>query len=361
MVPYFKRAVAKGDPLCATWWPSRSPGVASPGRALRLLGERVGPSRAGPAAAAELRAGKPDAWRGRPAGRIDPRDPGKGVAGRVLTPTPRMEPGGRPGGRGHRCLRDRAVRRRSLARPSPGLDVRHARRISHLELLAGRLVGGAVLTGCVDTLPVGAQWGWPTCWPPSWPSAAMAGHRTTPAAWHGPPRPVAVDLSPRPSAARRDVTGAANARHDRHAGARTVRPTTELEAVPGEDADNPRLSTPTSPASTVCCSDRRVVRHHRQPPAVARLVAVHQFIPSFTAGSAMGTHALEATALRDMGIDTHTWVGEARGVPGSSCRALPAFRSISDPKLFLLYQLSTGSLMADFVPSGPGRSSATTT
>jgi L-malate glycosyltransferase len=84
------------------------------------------------------------------------------------------------------------------------------------------------------------------------------------------------------------------------------------------------------------------------------LVAVHQFIPSFTAGSAMGTHALEVTAaLRDMGIDTHTWVGEARGVPRRDVSPYKRFRGGSDPQSFLLYQLSTGSLMADFVRQRP--------
>jgi glycosyltransferase involved in cell wall biosynthesis len=84
------------------------------------------------------------------------------------------------------------------------------------------------------------------------------------------------------------------------------------------------------------------------------LVAIHQFIPSFTAGSAVGTHALQVTAvLREMGIDTRTWVGESRGVPRREVSSYRRFRGASDPNAFLLYQLSTGSLMADFVQQRP--------
>jgi glycosyltransferase involved in cell wall biosynthesis len=85
------------------------------------------------------------------------------------------------------------------------------------------------------------------------------------------------------------------------------------------------------------------------------MTAVHQFIPSYVANTAIGTHTREvARVLRSMGIRTHAYVGEARGVPSSEHSAFRSYRGpIGGEPTWLLYQLSTGSAIADALHERP--------
>lgn len=79
------------------------------------------------------------------------------------------------------------------------------------------------------------------------------------------------------------------------------------------------------------------------------MTAVYQFVPSYVANTAIGTHTHEVAAvLRGMGIKTHAYVGEARGVAAGEHSSFRSFRgSTGGEPTWLLYQLSTGSPMAD--------------
>lgn len=81
------------------------------------------------------------------------------------------------------------------------------------------------------------------------------------------------------------------------------------------------------------------------------MTAVYQFLPSYVARTAIGIHTREVSRLlRAMGIDTHAYVVEARGVPDREVSPLRAFSGRpADGDPWLLYQLSTGSPMADFL------------
>ncbi len=85
------------------------------------------------------------------------------------------------------------------------------------------------------------------------------------------------------------------------------------------------------------------------------MTAVHQFIPSYVAHTAIGTHTeAVAGALRAMGLRTHAYVGEARGVPSGEYSPFRAYRGpAAGEPTWLLYQLSTGSPMADVLRERP--------
>jgi glycosyltransferase involved in cell wall biosynthesis len=81
------------------------------------------------------------------------------------------------------------------------------------------------------------------------------------------------------------------------------------------------------------------------------VTTVHQFVPSYTGRTAIGAHTTEVTrTLRSMGLRTHTFVGEARDVPKGSTSPYRSFTGTAPGEpTWLLYQLSTGSPMADFL------------
>ncbi|HVE47410.1 MAG TPA: glycosyltransferase [Acidimicrobiales bacterium] len=87
------------------------------------------------------------------------------------------------------------------------------------------------------------------------------------------------------------------------------------------------------------------------------MVAVHQFIPTFAPRDAIGTHALHAQRiLRDMGIDSDIYAGGSRGArPGQvhSLRSFARRAARSAEGTWLLYQLSTGSAVFDFLMERP--------
>jgi len=83
--------------------------------------------------------------------------------------------------------------------------------------------------------------------------------------------------------------------------------------------------------------------------------AVHQFVPSYTARSAIGTHTRNVTKLlRGMGLTSETYVEEARGMGAQRTRPYRHYRGRRGTEpTWLLYQLSTGSAMADFLAGRP--------
>ena len=85
------------------------------------------------------------------------------------------------------------------------------------------------------------------------------------------------------------------------------------------------------------------------------MTAIHQFLPTFAARDAIGTHALHARRiLRGMGLESEIY---AEGRPGTSRRQAHSFRTYGrrpqPDRTWLLYQLSTGSAVADFVRARP--------
>lgn len=93
------------------------------------------------------------------------------------------------------------------------------------------------------------------------------------------------------------------------------------------------------------------------------MVAIHQFIPTFAPRDAIGTHARHAQhILRDMGLASEIYAGGYRGTrPGQvrpyrsfSRRARSGARAAAE-RTWLLYQLSTGSPLFDFLMSRPER------
>lgn len=74
--------------------------------------------------------------------------------------------------------------------------------------------------------------------------------------------------------------------------------------------------------------------------------AVHQFLPTFSSRDAVGTHARHVrTILRDLGIASDIYA------EGGETKSYKAYRPGADD--WLLYQLSTGSKMADWLRARP--------
>ncbi|MDQ2726612.1 MAG: glycosyltransferase family 4 protein [Actinomycetota bacterium] len=84
------------------------------------------------------------------------------------------------------------------------------------------------------------------------------------------------------------------------------------------------------------------------------MTAVHQFIPSFAARTAIGTHTREvARLLRSMGVEGHLYVGHARDVGRGEVTPYQQFTPPAGQRPVLLYQLSTGSPMAEYLANRP--------
>jgi glycosyltransferase involved in cell wall biosynthesis len=86
------------------------------------------------------------------------------------------------------------------------------------------------------------------------------------------------------------------------------------------------------------------------------VTAVHQFLPTFAPRDAIGTHALHVQRiLRDMGLESEIYAeGIVRGT-GRSARPYRSYgrRQAPPGRTWLLYQLSTGSAVAEFVQARP--------
>ncbi len=83
--------------------------------------------------------------------------------------------------------------------------------------------------------------------------------------------------------------------------------------------------------------------------------AIHQFLPTFASRDAIGNHALHVRrVLRGMGLESEIY---AEGIPRAGRREAHPYRSFgrkpAPGRTWLLYQLSTGSAVADFVRARP--------
>ncbi|MDQ6837073.1 MAG: glycosyltransferase family 4 protein [Actinomycetota bacterium] len=84
------------------------------------------------------------------------------------------------------------------------------------------------------------------------------------------------------------------------------------------------------------------------------LVAVHQFVPTYAGRSAIGFHTHQVThILRDMGVTSHTYVGSAHDVDDDHVHGYRRYEPVPGEPTWLLYQLSTGHPMADFLARRP--------
>ncbi|MEO6121624.1 MAG: glycosyltransferase family 4 protein [Acidimicrobiales bacterium] len=86
------------------------------------------------------------------------------------------------------------------------------------------------------------------------------------------------------------------------------------------------------------------------------MVAVHQFLPTFAPRDAIGTHARHAQRiLREMGVESEIY---ADGAPGGGWKRARPYRSFGrrrtpTGRTWLMYQLSTGSVVAEFLTGRP--------
>lgn len=84
------------------------------------------------------------------------------------------------------------------------------------------------------------------------------------------------------------------------------------------------------------------------------MTAVFQFIPDYAARTAIGTHTMEVAALlRAMGVTTHLYVDRARDVRKGEATPFREFRSRPGQPTVLLYHLSTGSGVAEYLAEQP--------
>ncbi len=84
------------------------------------------------------------------------------------------------------------------------------------------------------------------------------------------------------------------------------------------------------------------------------MVAVHQFVPSYAGRGAIGFHTHQVTLLlREMGLRSHTYVGDAHGVEDRQVFGYRTYEAVAGERTVLLYQLSTGHTMADFLARRP--------
>src|SRR4051812_8067200 len=83
--------------------------------------------------------------------------------------------------------------------------------------------------------------------------------------------------------------------------------------------------------------------------------AVHQFVPSFAPRDAIGTHVRAVRALlQGMGLASDIYVGESREAARGEVREYHTFKGASvGQRVWLLYQLSTGSKMVDWLLGRP--------
>lgn len=85
------------------------------------------------------------------------------------------------------------------------------------------------------------------------------------------------------------------------------------------------------------------------------MTAVHQFVPSFAPRDAIGTHVRAVRKLlRGMGVDSDIYVRESREAAKGEVRDYLSYAGAKPgQKTWLLYQLSTGSKMAEYLLDRP--------
>ncbi|MDQ6785079.1 MAG: glycosyltransferase [Actinomycetota bacterium] len=84
------------------------------------------------------------------------------------------------------------------------------------------------------------------------------------------------------------------------------------------------------------------------------VTALHQFVPSYAGRTAIGTHTREvARLLGAMGVDSHLYVDHARDVKRGEATPYRQFAPQRGQRPVLLYHLSTGSPVAEFLAQRP--------
>lgn len=85
------------------------------------------------------------------------------------------------------------------------------------------------------------------------------------------------------------------------------------------------------------------------------MTAVHQFLPTFAPRDAIGTHTLNARrVLRGMGLESEIYADGIRGARGLDVHPFRSFEPAADGRTaHLLYQVSTGSVVAELLRSRP--------
>jgi glycosyltransferase involved in cell wall biosynthesis len=83
--------------------------------------------------------------------------------------------------------------------------------------------------------------------------------------------------------------------------------------------------------------------------------AIHQFVPSFAPRDAIGTHTRAVRSLlRDMGIESDIYVRESRDAAKGEVRDYQSFAGARPgQRAWLMYQLSTGSKVAEYLRARP--------
>ena len=83
--------------------------------------------------------------------------------------------------------------------------------------------------------------------------------------------------------------------------------------------------------------------------------AIHQFVPSFVPRDAIGTHTRALrTLLHELGIESDLYVGEAREAGRGEVRDYLSYEGARPgQRTWLMYQLSTGSKVAEYLLNRP--------
>ena len=84
------------------------------------------------------------------------------------------------------------------------------------------------------------------------------------------------------------------------------------------------------------------------------MTAIHQFLPVFAPGDAIGNHVLRIRRiLRDAGYESEIFAGDIHHPVRRHARPFTAFSPSGAEPVWLLYHLSTGSVMADWLTQRP--------
>lgn len=84
------------------------------------------------------------------------------------------------------------------------------------------------------------------------------------------------------------------------------------------------------------------------------MTAIHQFVPSFAARDAIGSHTLQVQrVLRDLGLESEIFSADAHAEVKDRAQHFRRYRGRPGQPTWLLYQLSTGSELADFLRARP--------
>ena len=211
--------------------------------------------------------------------------------------------------------------------PPPDLDVRTDGAVEHLGKVPEGALAGLVLSGCVDRFPKAALLRLADQAVARLAAGGvLAVVGTDPLTWERERSPVEVDLG-----AGRPLHAETWAHLLRERG---------LDVAAVHNGPRPNAA-PDVAGEWAARVDALLF-----PPSSFAVVAVHQFLPTFSARDAVGTHARHVrTILRGMGVASDIYA------EGGATASYKAYRG--RPGDWLLYQLSTGCKMADWLRARP--------